>query len=59
MKLDLPRKRKKACIKAIGKINYLGCKILNEILLEQKGKKVISYPKVKKVNGINIIIGKY
>ena len=37
-KVKLPRKRKKAYIKARGKSNYLGLQLLSEVLSEQ-GKK--------------------
>ena len=34
MKVKLPRKRKKAYIKANGKSNYIALQILNELLIE-------------------------
>lgn len=36
-KVKLPRKRKKRFIKSESKSNYLVCKILNEIVIEEKG----------------------
>lgn len=39
MKFDLPRKRKKSAKKIIGSVNYLGMKILNELLFEENGTK--------------------
>lgn len=56
MKIKLPRKRKKACIKSIGKADYLGCSILSEILLERaitdkQKNKAIKFPHYRVING--------
>lgn len=49
-KIKLPRKRKKACIKAIGSINYMGIKMVNEILEDKR------FPEYKMINGRNKLI---
>lgn len=39
-KVKLPRKRKKACIKAVGKVNYLGMVYVNELSFEDNWDKM-------------------
>ena len=60
-KIKLPRKRKKAMIKAIGKADYLGCIILSKILFDCGKKHANRFYKYKKdVNTYKpVIIGRY
>ena len=48
MKIKLPRKRKKACIKKIGRNDYLLCVIASEVLSEQGVKNAHKFPRSMK-----------
>lgn len=39
-KVKLPRKRKKACIKAIGRVHYYGILLVNELSFEDNWDKM-------------------
>lgn len=45
MKIKLPRKRKKACIRKIGNSDYKLCVIANELLFEVGRKDAHKFPK--------------
>jgi hypothetical protein len=48
VKFDLPRKRKKACQKAIGRANYIGVRMVNQLLFDDNGRK----PKYTQYNNV-------
>ena len=61
MKIKLPRKRKKAYIKAKGSANYMGCVILSEILFEaaqtkKEKRKAVKFPSYKILDNGKIIV---
>jgi len=57
MKIKLPRKRKKAYIKEKGKPEYLGMRLCNEILYEEKPiKKHTRFPNYKVIDNKIVIL---
>jgi hypothetical protein len=57
MKNKLPRKRKKAMIKAEDRLSYIAAQVVNDFNMKEKGHSDFRFPKLKHENNKIVIIG--
>lgn len=57
MKNKLPRKRKKAMIKAEHRLSYISAQVANDFNMKEKGYSDFRFPKLRVENNRLVIVG--